>query len=139
MANNLVVGDNASNTLAGTAGDDLIYGFDPNGPQGQVTSIAATRVANELNLPVYAGSRSGDADRLFIVEKNGLIKILDLNTGETRPTPFLDVSDQISPAGEGGLLGLAFDPDFANGTAAGGTTLIATLNTALQATDFELR
>ena len=26
-----------------------------------------------------------------------------------------------------------------NGTAAGGTTLIATLNTALQATDFELR
>ena len=40
---NLIVGNDGSNNLAGTAGNDLIYGFDPNGPQGTVSSITATR------------------------------------------------------------------------------------------------
>ena len=39
MAVNLIVGDDGSNTLQGTAGPDLIYGFNPNGPQGNVTWI----------------------------------------------------------------------------------------------------
>jgi hypothetical protein len=53
---NLIVGNDASNTLQGTAGDDLIYGFNPNGPQGQVSSIAATRVANGLSQPLFAAA-----------------------------------------------------------------------------------
>src|SRR6185295_16128084 len=114
MPTNLIFKDDASNTVTGTTAGDLIYGFDPNGPQGQVTAISATRVADGLNQPVFAGSPPGDADRLFIVEKTGAIKILDLNTGEVLATPFLDVSGQISTAGEGGLIGLAFDPDYAH-------------------------
>ena len=43
---NLIVGDDGANVLRGTTGRDLIYGFDPEGPQGEVTSIAATRVAS---------------------------------------------------------------------------------------------
>jgi hypothetical protein len=43
MANRtLIVSDDGANNIAGTSGDDLIYGFDPNGPQGQVSSITAT-------------------------------------------------------------------------------------------------
>src|SRR5687767_54789 len=114
MPTNLITKDDGSNTVIGTAAGDLIYGFDPNGPQGQVTAIAATRVADGLIAPLFAGSPPGDADRLFIVEKGGVIKILDLNTGEVLATPFLDVSDQISLIHESGLIGLAFDPDFAN-------------------------
>ena len=34
-----IVGDDGSNTLEGTAGADLIYGFDPGGPQAQVSAI----------------------------------------------------------------------------------------------------
>src|SRR4029079_10085107 len=49
----------------------------------------------------------------FIVEKEGLIKILDLHTGQVLATPFADLTAEVSAAGEGGLLGLAFDPDFA--------------------------
>src|ERR1043165_4153733 len=110
----LIVGNDTSNTLTATRGNDVIYGFDPNGPQRVVTSIDATRVATGLNQPLFAGAPKGDTERLFIVEKEGLIKILDLHTGQVLATPFADLTAEVSAAGEGGLLGLAFDPDFAN-------------------------
>ena len=78
------------------------------------STITATRVASGLNQPLFAGAPPGDPGRLFIVEKTGLIKILDLATGQVLATPFLDVSSQILTDGERGLLGLAFDPDFAS-------------------------
>src|SRR6187200_2444978 len=109
----LVTGDDGSNIRVGTPGDDLIYGYDPNGPQSVVGSITATRVASGLSQPLFAGTPPGDLSRLFIVEKTGLIKILDLASGQIRATAFLDVSAEISTAGECGLLGLAFDPNFA--------------------------
>jgi glucose/arabinose dehydrogenase len=109
----LIVGNDDANTLSGGAADDVIYGFDPNGLQAQVSTIAANRVASGLTQPLFATAPPGDVNRLFVVEKTGAIKILDLSTGTLRPTPFLDVSAQISAAGEGGLLGLAFDPGFA--------------------------
>jgi glucose/arabinose dehydrogenase len=109
----LIVGNDNANTLSGTSGDDVIYGFNPNGPQKTVTSIDATRVATGLNQPLFAGAPEGDTGRLFIVEKEGLIKILDLHTGQVLATPFADLTAEVSAAGEGGLLGLAFDPDFA--------------------------
>src|SRR6185437_8491454 len=51
--------------------------------------------------------------RLFIVERGGRIKIINLDSGQVLPTPFLAVSSQILTDGERGLLGLAFDPNFA--------------------------
>jgi len=114
MADNLIVGNDGTNTLPGTSGDDLIYGFDPDGPQGTVTSISATRVASGLSEPLFVVSPPGDTGRLFIVEKNGLIRILDLDSGQVLPTPFIDLSDEIVTNGEMGLLGLAFHPDFAD-------------------------
>jgi Ca2+-binding RTX toxin-like protein len=111
---NLIVGNDGSNTLQGTAGTDVIYGYDPNGPQSQASSILATRVATGLNQPLFATAPPGDTGRLFLVEKTGQIKILDLVTGQVLATPFLDVSGQILTDGERGLLGLAFDPGFAS-------------------------
>ena len=66
-----------------------------------------------MSQPVFVTAAPRDNDRLFIVEKSGQIKILDLDTRQVLATPFLDVSLQINTAGEGGLLGLAFDPNFA--------------------------
>ena len=57
---NTIVGDDGSNTLSGTADRDLIYGFDPNGPQANVTSIAATRVASGLDTPLFVTAPPGD-------------------------------------------------------------------------------
>ena len=113
MAVNLIIGTNDANSLSGTSGRDLIYGYDPDEFQ-PTTSIAAERVASGLDQPLFAGAPPGDTSRLFIVEKEGAIKVLDLNAGNVLANPFIDLSAEISAAGEGGLLGLAFDPDYAN-------------------------
>ena len=114
MAANLIIGTDGANSLNGTAGDDVVYGYDPNGSQRTATSITAVRVASGLNQPLFAGAPPGDPNHLFIVEKEGAIKILDLNAGHVLATPFIDLGAEISTAGEGGLLGLAFDPDYAH-------------------------
>jgi glucose/arabinose dehydrogenase len=111
---NLIVGNDSSNALQGTGATDLIYGYDPNGSQGQASAILATRVAAGLGQPVFAGAPPGDPGHLFIVEKTGQIKILDFATGTILATPFLNVSADIVSDGERGLLGLAFDPNFAS-------------------------
>ena len=77
---NLVVGTDGGNSLQGTGGADLIYGFDPNGPQSQASALIATRVAAGLGQPLFVVAPPDDPNRLFIVEKTGLIKILDLAT-----------------------------------------------------------
>jgi hypothetical protein len=60
----------------------------------------------------FVTAAPSDADRLFIVEKTGTIKILDLTSGVVQGTPFLNLVSQINPTGEQGLLGLALDPHF---------------------------
>jgi glucose/arabinose dehydrogenase len=55
---------------------------------------------------------AGD-ERLFLVEREGRIKIINPG-GETLLQPFLDISTLVNPGGEGGFLGLAFDPDYAD-------------------------
>src|SRR3954470_818534 len=109
----LIVGNDGANVLQGSAGAELIYGFDPNGPQANTNAIAATRVAAGLAEPVFATAPPGDVGRLFVVEKGGRIEILDLATGAALAAPFLDITSEVNPAGEQGLLGLAFHPDYA--------------------------
>ena len=60
--------------------------------------------------PVAIRNARDGSNRLFIVEKGGVIKIL--KNGSVLPTPFLTVP--VSTASEQGLLGLAFHPQFAS-------------------------
>lgn len=69
------------------------------------------QIATGFNSPVNI-QNAGD-DRLFIVEQNGVIKILN-DDGSTNSNPFLDISSQVSSGGERGLLGLAFHPNYQN-------------------------
>ncbi|MFP5390335.1 MAG: PQQ-dependent sugar dehydrogenase [Gammaproteobacteria bacterium] len=71
--------------------------------------LALTQVVNVPDA-VYVIAPPGDA-RLFVVERRGRILIVD--NGALRSTPFLDITDRACPAGEGGLLSMAFDPGFA--------------------------
>ena len=68
-------------------------------------------VASGLTFPVYLTTPPDDP-RLFVVEKGGLIRII--KDGALLPTPFLDISSQVSGRREQGLLGLAFFPDYAS-------------------------
>jgi glucose/arabinose dehydrogenase len=51
--------------------------------------------------------------RLFVVEQNGRIRIVD-EAGVLQPDPFLDIEEgyELEAGGESGLLGLAFHPQF---------------------------
>src|SRR5207248_9025497 len=77
-----------------------------------VPGLDAIRVASGLSQPLFVTAPPGDFNRLFIVQQGGQIRILNLNTGLINATAFLTLSD-IVVGGEEGLLGLAFDPDYA--------------------------
>lgn len=80
--------------------------------------LTTVRVASGLSRPIFAVSPPGDNARLFVIEQDGRIKILNLVTLQVLATPFLDIAgitrSPIDGGGnEQGLLGLAFHPDYA--------------------------
>lgn len=62
--------------------------------------------------PVTVVFAPGDSSRAFVVERFGLIKIVDLATGAVRPRPFLDMRSVIGTHPNTSLGGMAFDPDY---------------------------
>jgi glucose/arabinose dehydrogenase len=78
-------------------------------PQGRGARLQL--IASGLSVPLYLTAPPGDLSRLFIVEKTGGIRIV--KEGSLLPSPFLDISTQVSGGPEQGLLGLAFTPDYA--------------------------
>jgi len=75
------------------------------------TGARLEEVVTGLSVPLYLTAPAGDAARLFIVEKTGAIRIV--KDGALLAEPFLDLTALVSTGGEQGLLGLAFDPEFA--------------------------
>ena len=83
--------------------------------QTQAVELNTVVVATGLNQPVFVTAPPGDFDRLFIVQRGGRILILNLATGTVNATPFLDIASLITTFNhEQGLLGLAFDPNYAS-------------------------
>jgi glucose/arabinose dehydrogenase len=74
------------------------------------TTVTFVPVASGLSSPVYVTTANDGTGRLFVVEQTGRIRVI--KNGVLLPTPFLDISSQISTGGERGLLGLAFHPNF---------------------------
>jgi glucose/arabinose dehydrogenase len=78
---------------------------------GSTGAVQLVEVASGFDQPVFL-THAGDASgRLFVVEQSGRIRILE--SGAVVPRPFLDLSRALdTDAGERGLLGLAFAPDY---------------------------
>jgi len=70
-----------------------------------------TRIASGLNAPTFGTFAPGDNKHMFVVEKGGTIKVVDVTTKTVLSTNFLTIPDTDS-AGEGGLSGLAFHPGY---------------------------
>jgi glucose/arabinose dehydrogenase len=84
-------------------------------------AVGRQRVATGLASPMFVTHAPGDSTRLFIAERSSPfnssnatanIRILNLATGTLEATPFLSITG-LNNNGEGGLLGLAFHPDYA--------------------------
>lgn len=82
------------------------------------TAIDTKRIVSTgLVYPTFITHAPGDATRLFVLEKAGRIRIVDLATNTLLATSFLDIDALVtggaSTSDEQGLLGLAFDPNYA--------------------------
>lgn len=73
--------------------------------------LELVEIVTGLSSPVVIGHAGDGSGRIFVVEQVGRIRIIE--NGSLLPAPFLDISSTISSGGEQGLLGLAFDPDYA--------------------------
>jgi hypothetical protein len=58
--------------------------------------------------PIFLTSDPGNPERLFVVERKGVVRLVESGTVST----FADVHELVSTAGEGGLLSIALSPSF---------------------------
>ena len=81
----------------------------------QTVPLRLEQVATGLDRPLFLTAPSGDLSRLFILERAGLVRIV--KNGTLLSTPFIDPRETepgaITTAGEEGLLGMAFHPNYA--------------------------
>jgi len=68
-------------------------------------------VVRGLDSPVQVVSTPSEPRRLYVVEQRGTVRVVE--RGRLRPGFFLDVRNLVVSGGEQGLLGLAFDPNYA--------------------------
>ena len=73
--------------------------------------IHTVQVAGGFTAPTDIQNAGDGSGRLFIVQQNGMIRVL--KNGSVSATPFLDIRGRTTLDGERGLLGLAFPPGFA--------------------------
>jgi glucose/arabinose dehydrogenase len=74
------------------------------------SNITLRHIAKVDGVATLSTSPPNDA-RLFVLEEQGVIRIIEKEV--LRAAPFLDVQNLIVAGGEQGLLGLAFDPNYA--------------------------
>ena len=97
-------------------------------PQGDI-AIHLDTIATQMSAPDYAISAPGDPNRLFVVEQNGLLRVIQ--NGVLQPGSVLDIRNRMVFSGlptvglneERGFLGLAFSPGFNNPASVGYRTL----------------
>lgn len=85
-------------------------------------------IATGMAAPLYGINPPGDTNRLFVLEQNGLVRIIQ--NGSLLPGSALDLQSRVQPPlnpananDERGLLGLAFHPGYNNPTSLGFGTL----------------
>jgi uncharacterized repeat protein (TIGR03806 family) len=78
---------------------------------GYTTETAFPGIA--FTNPIATATPPGETNRLFVVERAGLIVVITNLAAPTR-TVFLNMASRVNAGGEGGLLGLAFHPNYAS-------------------------
>lgn len=78
---------------------------------GELPTLTLEPLVSGLARPTFVTHAGDGSGRLFVIEKPGLIRIIQ--DGELLDEPFLDIRNVVEDGGnEQGLLGLAFHPDY---------------------------
>jgi glucose/arabinose dehydrogenase len=94
-----------ANTTLRLPAEPPVYGFGVTPAFPEVT----------FDAPLVLTAPPGATNQLFVAERAGRIQVMTNLTAPTK-TLFLDISARVNASGEGGLLGLAFHPQYeANG------------------------
>lgn len=102
----------AASALAPTKTAPAVAATQTSAPAVPGGGYTFTVVAKGLSAPVLVTNAGDGSGRLFVAEQGGLIKII--KDGAALPQPFIDLSSLVTHGGsEQGLLGLAFDPHYA--------------------------
>lgn len=80
----------------------------------QSESLTVRRLATGLNQPIFLAGLPDGSNRLAVVERAGVIRLVDANTGAVSATPMIDISSTVGTDGEEGLLAIAFSPTYAS-------------------------
>jgi len=72
-------------------------------------------IASGLSGPTGIVNAGNQSDKMFIIEQEGEVKIINISDMTISPTLFLDIKDRVDDSRfEEGLLGIAFHPDYEN-------------------------
>ena len=82
-------------------------------PPASAAAAAAPELVTvgEFSDPVALAAPPRDASRLFVVERDGIVRLV--KDGVVAPAPWADLTEPVLAGGERGLLGMAFAPDYA--------------------------
>ena len=102
--------DAAGRLYAVSNGGDQVVRLTAGSAPGALATAALT---GSFSQPVAIGTFPGDANRLFVAEQGGKVRLVV--NGAVRPTPYLDVAPfGLSGTAERGLLSVVAAPDYAS-------------------------
>jgi len=101
----------SSGGLGSSEDDPPPTGNPPPATPGITTGQAFTQLPT-FSRPTALLQAPGDATRWFVLEKSGIVRVFTNDPDVTSSSVFLDLGGVVNSAGEGGLLGMAFHPDF---------------------------
>jgi glucose/arabinose dehydrogenase len=98
----------------GGGGGVIVNPPDPPPPDPDPVALELQQVFTGLTFsaPMAMLQAPGDPDHWYMVERAGLVWRFQAIDGVTTRTLYTDISNRVSTAGEGGLLGMAFHPQY---------------------------
>jgi glucose/arabinose dehydrogenase len=84
---------------------------EPVGSDSRQQTFRLQRMMGGFRQPTFVTSAPGERNRLYVVQRGGVVRVIE--NGRLRARPFLNISSAVRPAGEGGLLSIAFHPSYA--------------------------
>jgi len=97
----------AAGCPSGDGGNDM-----PPGPPQVQLSVERVFPALTFSMPVAMLQAPNDTSRWFVVEQRGVVRVFPNLPAVATSDMFIDISGLVTNAGETGLLGMAFHPNF---------------------------